>query len=106
MLLESLAIDAALGHRIGLEPIAADGFAAALADAVAADIDAMQGSLNVAQLPYVMIDIGQVEVHQQIRQRILFNIMYLSGDFYVALVIAAEQRLVDRGTQSEATLLK
>lgn len=95
----TLAFEAALRGRIGVEPLAVDALAAVDANAIDTRRDAAQGRIDLADLFHFAGELREIHIDEQVGDRLLFGIVDLSGELPVGLRIAPEQRLADSRLQ-------
>lgn len=85
-------------RRRGLDPktLQFDGAAAFHALAVVALGHPLEGGFHLLQLNEVSIDFREADIDQKVGQRRVLQIMDLSGEFDITLVIGTQQLLADR----------
>ena len=64
-----------------------------LAVSVAAIGDTLDGLLDRAQFLQVAVDLGEVDVHHQVRERLVLEVVDFIRDLHVLLGVAAQQHL-------------
>jgi len=66
-----------------------------LAATVGAVVDSQEGGVDQAQLLQVAVDLGQVDVHHQVGERVVLEVAHLVGDHRVLLLVALHERVTD-----------
>jgi hypothetical protein len=95
-LLENLlTANASSGRGIGLETQEIDRVPALYAVSIASAADPHQGLLDLAHFPDMQVDDGQTGIDQQIRDRLLLQIVDLTRELDVTLIIGFEQLLAN-----------
>ncbi|HKZ73667.1 MAG TPA: hypothetical protein VJ011_06345, partial [Steroidobacteraceae bacterium] len=86
---------ASLRSCIGFETLAIDRLLASYAHAVCTGVNAIQGRLDVANFLHVARDLREIDVDEQVCERVLLGIVNLTGDACVLLGIHTQKRIAN-----------
>ena len=95
VLVQGLTLDAARGRRIGLQPLRRDSDTAVYADPVIARLDPVLGGFDLTDFLYMPVDIGQIEIEQQIGNRFFLGIVDGGRELLIIRILRLEQFLAD-----------
>lgn len=108
MLVGTLTGRTSVGRRLGLEPLTLYGLSATHAGAISAQCYALQRTLDRADFLNVTRDLRQVDVDQEVGERLVLEIAYTAGNIGVAFILGAREYvpcLVAQLTPSVAQLV-
>ncbi len=94
-LVGDLASTAALRRWVSLQTRQRDGITAIAARPVGTHVHACQRRLDVADLGNVAVDVGETDIHEQVRYRFVPRVVHLSGKVLVVFLVRLNELRVD-----------
>jgi hypothetical protein len=106
LLIAALAYVAASSRRASHEPRVANAVTAVGANTVLTSSDTQERGIDLTDLLDMVVDHGEIQIHQQIGDRLLLGIMDLAGKLYILLLVGCQQLLPNLFSQFEKALLQ